>query len=739
MTDTVHDPALGGDAPTPTPKTSTTPPGLMQCWRAPLIAYAATVAASFVLAVLTIIALSSSTSEGEVGDASEAVEGLFAFVALPFQLAAMALAGRVGFGDDELSVSLLGLPLLLTATYVFVTLRVASRSERCTPSTTRGERALTSGAAALIAVVVVGALTRIFALRSDGESIHALSISLVLGTLVLTFAADFAGRELVAASVPASLRSWLPAVTVWLSHVALWLAVAFPVLFVLTWVQEGFRPALSLPLWWPTGGLWTYAMGHLSSVGALGFNTYAWSDNGVLVPLALIGSALLAALAASVLWHLRNTRAAEELARPASWIQLPAVFAAGGLLITLLSAISVGGTILGTDGSATVAPALWTFILLGMWGGLIEGLSRTVAPRVAGALPAKVTSRLRGAALSDGPSPVAPDPLTPEQARKVRRVALIGGTCVAVVVGAIVAVSVVNSMLYSPEKVAQKYLDAVAEGDVEAALESTSAPDGMSPLLMTDEIYAAATDRPTSYSVGEATSLLGSMYIEIEAEDGVGGDGSLTLKEGDKKFGLFDQWEVTEGLTSTISISTSSTSPSISVNGVEVEVTEEYADYAVLPGTYSVDPFAGSEWVATEPSTVEVGLGEFAMAEPAEPQPSAAFEEQVDSALAEWLGACMESTEPEPDGCPQSAYAYGDVRNLSWELTTPPTVDYSYFDPTFPMSLSTSDGVATATYEVDESYGFGPKQWSKETEESSLYFGVTVDDADGTMSIDFEN
>jgi hypothetical protein len=170
-----------------------------------------------------------------------------------------------------------------------------------------------------------------------------------------------------------------------------------------------------------------------------------------------------------------------------------------------------------------------------------------------------------------------------------------------------------------------------------------------------------------------------------------------------------------------------------------VEATDEYADYAVLPGTYSVDPFAGSEWVAAQPSTVEVGLGEYATAEQAEPQPSAAFEEQVDSALAEWLGGCMDSTEPEPDGCPQSVYTFGDVRNLSWELTTPPTVDYSYFDPSFPMSLSTSDGEATATYEVDESYGYGPKQWTKETDESSLYFGVTVDEAGGALSIDFES
>lgn len=127
------------------------------------------------------------------------------------------------------------------------------------------------------------------------------------------------------------------------------------------------------------------------------------------------------------------------------------------------------------------------------------------------------------------------------------------------------------------------------------------------------------------------------------------------------------------------------------------------------------------------------------MVEQTEPEPSAALEQQVDSALDEWLGECMDSTEAEPADCPQSIYAFGDVRNLSWELTTPPTVDFSFFDPSSPMSLYTSDGVATATYEVDESYGYGPKDWAEETDESSLYFDITVDVSGDTLTVDFES
>ena len=111
----------------------------------------------------------------------------------------------------------------------------------------------------------------------------------------------------------------------------------------------------------------------------------------------------------------------------------------------------------------------------------------------------------------------------------------------------------------------------------------------------------------------------------------------------------------------------------------------------------------------------------------ASPQPSDDFKAEVDEQIGTWLDECLASTELDPDGCPQSIYAYGDVRDLAWELTESPTVDYDYFAPSFPMTLYVSGGSATASYEVDESYGFGPKEWAEETEESSLDFSIEVD------------
>lgn len=729
-----HDPTTAARPSTTSTAGGGTPPGLTRAWRAPLIAYGVTLATSFVLGILLLVAASSGSAPDEVEDVSSAAEGVLAWVAIPVQLAAMALGGRFGVDVDAFTVSIYALPLLLTATYLAVLGRVAGAAEARVPSRSRQDRVLTSGAAAIGAAVVVAVLTRLLALRSDGASIHALSVSLVVGTLVFTFAGDLAGRELSAAALPRAVRRWAPLAVAWLSHVALWLAVSLPVLFIVTWVQEGFRLALTVPLWWPTGSLWTYAMGHLSAVGTLGTYTYAWSDGGIVVPLVLLLGAVVATVFSSVVWHLRGRRSPAELAAPASWAHLPAAFAVGGLVVTVASVVSVGGGAFGVSGSLAIMPAIWTCVVLAVWGLGAELLSRSVAPRLAGALPVSVVTRLRGPEPADahatedgsGLAP-APTPLTPEQARKVRRIAIVGGAALAVVVIAAIAVSVISSTYYTPERAAQEHVDAVADGDVDAVAAAVSGDDEVSPALLTAEVVEGASDRPTEYTVGEVTTLGGDALVEVTAEDGVGGESYVSLEKGDKKFGLFQEWDVVAGLTSTLSIATEGDAD-ISVNGVAVPAPAEgYGSFAVLPGTYTVDPFAGNEWLQGAASEVEVPLGGFASPDVASPEPSDDFTQQVDEAIGAWLEECMASTEADPDGCPQSSYAFGDVRDLTWELTEEPSVDYDYFTPSFPMSLYVTGGSATATYEVDESYGFGPRQWVEESEESSLDFSVEVD------------
>ena len=309
----------------------------------------------------------------------------------------------------------------------------------------------------------------------------------------------------------------------------------------------------------------------------------------------------------------------------------------------------------------------------------------------------------------------------------MRRILVIVGAGLAVLVAGAVAVSVIGSTWFTPEKAAQDYVDALAAGDVDTLSDTFPDSAELSPLLLTEEVYEAAEERPSAYTLGEVSVLGDSATVEVEAEDGVGGTSYLSMEKGEKKFGIFQEWEVTEALTSSLAISSGGVEE-ISVNGVTVAAPSEgYGSFAVLPGTYSVDLYAGNEWVEGATSEVAVPLGGYASPEASSPEPSDAFVERVDSEISAWLDECMASTEADPDGCPQSAYVYGDVRGLTWELTEAPVVDYDYFDPTFPMTLYVSGGQATASYQYDDSYGFGPKQWTDETEEASLDFSVEVD------------
>jgi hypothetical protein len=314
--------------------------------------------------------------------------------------------------------------------------------------------------------------------------------------------------------------------------------------------------------------------------------------------------------------------------------------------VTLVPIVSVGGGALGVSGALTFMPAAWTCVLLGLWGLAAEALSRTLAPQLARVLPGSVVARLATPVSPGEPAYVAaPDPVTPEQARRTRRIAILVGAGLAVVVAGAIAVSAIGSAFFTPEKAAQDYVDALADGDVEALTDRVPDEADLSPLLLTEEIYAAATDRPTGYTVGDVLTLGDSATATVTADGGVGGESYLSLEKGGKKLGIFQEWIVTDGLTSTLSISADT--DEVAVNGVTVPTPDGgYGSYAVLPGTYTVDPYPGNEWIAGSASEVAVALGDYTSPDFASPEPSDAFKQAVDDEISGWLDECMTSTEP---------------------------------------------------------------------------------------------
>lgn len=728
-----------------TPSATFPPPTgaqILRALRAPVVAYGWTLLGAVVMTVLILVAANVGSTGEATGVESDDTNSVGVLVGMPFQIAAMALLGSLHFTDEGFGASLFLPPLVLTLVYVATTVRSARRSEVVPAAGTRGLLGVIVGFAT---AVVVTLLTWALAMRTDGVSIHAASAPLFFGVWVLTGVASYVGTSRGAG---ASLPSWfsseyVAAARVWLGSVAVWVAGAFVVSVVAAAIREGVWFAIVAPLWGVTSGLYTYAIAHLGGVSLAG-QTVALGDFDTVWTIAMVVGALLLSVLTSIAWHLRRDTSAASLAQPQSWVTLPATYAAGGILVVLVPSVVLGGALGGFGGSVTVRPALWSVLVLVLWGGAVEASSRFVAPSLATGLPPRLERVLRGperpVPVADGgtATPVAARPLTPEERARYKRYSIIGGGLVALALAAWITVSVVNSQFFGPEKQVRAYLDAVVDGDLEEARDLAPTDDDMADDgLLTSEVYRGSENRVTGYELGDVEEDGDTVTVEVELE-GTGSTSSteLHLTRDGKTAVLFDSWRVTDGgLARPVSVSAPENAEDLTVNDVAVGSVE--GDVWLLPGDYDIDPFAGNQWLESsgEPVTITAEDG-YQYAEVSGAVASEEFRTEVQRQLDDLLAECMASTELEPENCPNSAYAGTDVRNVTWTMTTPPVPDFDSFDGTFPADLSYGDsGQAVVTYESDESYGFGPKDWQPQQEESELYLdSLTVtEEGDGLL------
>lgn len=722
-----------------------------------LLGYGLAVATSLALMVLVVVAVAIADPGGGGGSGGDDpsseldVEAVGTLVGMPFQLAAMALGGRLRLGDDAFSLALYAPPLLVTAVFALAVYFLSRRSERSSASASLLERAILAVSGALVTAVVATAATRLLAMRDDGDVMHAASVGLFFGVLVVGGTAALLGRQAATTSLwprwlSADARRAAHLVT---QHLIVWLAVAIPVTALWLLVESGPEAALYSLVWGPTLGFGAFALGHLGAVTVVGEHEFAWELGwfpGVVLPLL----AILLAVCAATAWHLRRGDDRELRSQPVSWVSLPVAYAGAALVVCLLSTVGLSGAFYGVGGGVTFHAAYWLIPVLAAWGAAVEALSRFVAPVVAGAVPQPIARRL-----ARGPkhlvSPPAPPtqqvPMSPADRARGKK-ALIGvGIGGGLLLLGMIVVSVIGSTMYDPEVQAEAYLDALVEGDAEKARELAPLDaDEASDALLTDEVYGATEERVTGYEITDVEELGDTVTVTVDLE-GVeeGDDVELTLEKDGRRALFFSDWKIEEGgLASEVTVTMPDTATSLEVNGVEVDAASgDDVELWALPGTYAINPYGDSEWLEPAESRTTVPASTWGVyAEVEEPEPSEELKAHVDAELAAWVEGCMAATELDPGGdCPQEAFGYGDEqRNVRWALTTMPTVSWEGFYGTFPASLSTdTDGEATVTYEYDDSYGFGRPDWVEETEEVTLYVDVQVDLVDNEPQVTFES
>ncbi|MGB0101047.1 MAG: hypothetical protein WBP61_12285 [Nocardioides sp.] len=715
---------------------------MLRALRAPAVGYAWLLLGAVVVMILIVVAANVGSTGADTGIESDDTNAIGVLIGMPFQIAGMALLGSLHFTEDGIRASLFLPPLALTGLYLLMTARAARRCE-AVPAT--GTRALLGAIVGLVVALVVTPLTWVLAMREDGAAVHTASISLFFGVWILTGLASYAGTSRAAG---AGRPAWVPsdyasAARLWLGSVGVWLVASLVVLTVVAAVEVDLWMAILFPVWGVTAGLYTYALGHFGSLSFAGESTNI-GDLGAGWAIALVVAALALAVLTSIAWHLRRDTREPALAQPGSWVVLPATYAVGGMLVWLVPSVVLSGGMGALGGSATLQPAFWLVFVLVVWGAVVELASRFLAPSLVTVLPPRVRALLRGperveAAPASATVAAETRPLTPEERARYQKIGIAAGVVAAVGILGWITVSIVNNQFYGPEDQAAAYLDALVDGDLDEANDLAPVDDDRADdSLLSSGIYSAAESRVTGYEIGDVTDQGDSVTMEVSLE-GLDGsaDAELVMEKDGHSSVLFDKWKVADGgLASVVTLAMPDGASDLSVNDEAVDPVD--GDVWLLPGSYVFDAFAGNEWLESTGEPVVVAVDEdYQYADVPRATASAAFQEEVQSQIDTYLEACMASTDLEPENCPNAAYAYGDVRGVTWTLDEAPTADVEYFDGTFPADLSYGEsGRATVSYEVDESYGYGPRDWQSETEETDLYLSsVTVTDEDGSLVV----
>lgn len=712
---------------------------------APLTAYGIALAVALVLMVFLVIGLAIADGGGDSDPSDEIdIKVIGTLIGIPFQIVAMALGGSLGFDDTDWDISLFAPPLFVTGAFLVALFRLSRRAERAAPAASTVERAVLAVAGTVLTAVVALALTRLLAMRDDETVMHAAGFGLFFGIVLVGGTVAFLGRQ---AAVTSLWPRWLPvdgrrSIHLVTQHLLVGTLVLIPVAALWFLVDSGVEAALFVLVWGPAVGLAAFGLGHLGGLTAAGDTEFAWDLGwfpGIVLPLIAVVLAVVAAVA----WHLRRGEDRALLQHPGSWVALPASYAAAGLGLCLVSSVGIHSEVF--DGGLWFHIAYWLVPVLALWGAAIEALSRFVAPSLVGALPSGVARRLaRGPAhlVSAPTGPVQQIPMSPADAARAKK-ALIGAGIVGGValIGGI-ALSILGSTVYGPESRAEAYLDAVVDGDADLVLDLGPVDeDEASTDLLTNDIYGETEDRITGYDITDIDTNgdLTTVTVDLEGVDG-GDDVELVLESDGRRGVFFRDWQVADGgLASTVNVTLPDGTSTLQVNGTTVDTDDD--DFWALPGSYEFNPYGDSEWLDSSGArtTITPGyLGNYAEFET--PQASEELRSFVTSEIETWVSECMASTQLDPEGCPQSAFGYGDkIRNVVWTLTADPTVDWDYFSGTFPADLSTAtDGAATVTYEYDASYGYGRADWTKETDDDTFYMDATLDLVDGEPVVTFD-
>ncbi|TPW70990.1 hypothetical protein [Schumannella sp. 10F1B-5-1] len=306
-------------------------------------------------------------------------------------------------------------------------------------------------------------------------------------------------------------------------------------------------------------------------------------------------------------------------------------------------------------------------------------------------------------------------------------------------IAGVAAVAVVNAQWFSPEQRVRDYLDAIAHGQVRAAIameerddagESDAADDAdetdADPLLVDAALPAGSRIR--DIRIGAVSQHVGREWDEatVKVAYALGGETvhtevRLRSPRFDKPRVLLDSWQVTEPLRGQISVSTAIgfdihelPGAPVQVNGVDVDLENGAPrSFAVMPGRYEAS-WAGDRWQTAGPVWTYMSdtLGDRSLLLQAQATDDLAA--QIDPVADARIAACLHTSDPWPNrgDClmPGLPARTGPV---SWSLGSRQPAQVSIQpDGAFEWRV---EGVAVATYDVTDRSGATSSQQREST------------------------
>jgi hypothetical protein len=334
-----------------------------------------------------------------------------------------------------------------------------------------------------------------------------------------------------------------------------------------------------------------------------------------------------------------------------------------------------------------------------------------------------------------------------ELSAKGKKRALVALSAVgAVVVLAVGSVVAVNAVKAGPDQLVREYVQALVDGDAEKALGILD-PDipNEERVLLTNEVFRAAGNRVEGFEVLSSKVSGESAVVHVELrQGGRKHEQAFSLRKNQPEL-LDDNWTFGSTPLQRVAVTADAAVKSLSINGVTVPTGQEnenafstYFSVPAFPGSYSVGLPEDEKYLAAAKQEVLVAVGSAPQAAEdakltvtASEHLQAETSRQVDAALA----ACAKSTEMDPQGCPFSGFAFGDIRNVKWSITSEP--DYTMqrsFDGTWRLSGATP-GEASVTYERNASFSRTSPEWEKESDQVDFYLRGSVSVAADTVQV----